>query len=132
MNPASMDELIETHIAAEIAGDSTGAVAVYTDDVEHDVVGWPTGAARGPAAAQGFYDALMAEFVTETMERTRAYYGEGFCVTEHQTTGTVPGAFWGVPGNGRRARMDDVLGDSFAVLTTAPPTPSLRAASSTE
>src|ERR1700742_1525474 len=102
MNPASMDELIETHIAAEIAGDSTGAVAVYTDDVEHDVVGWPTGAARGPAAAQGFYDALMAEFVTETMERTRAYYGEGFCVTEHQTTGTVPGAFWGVPGNGRR------------------------------
>jgi steroid delta-isomerase-like uncharacterized protein len=102
MDPAAMDELIETHIAAEIAGDSTAAVTVYTDDVEHDVVGWPTGAARGPAAAKGFYDALMAEFTNETMERTRSYYGEGFCVTEHQTTGTVPGVFLGVPGNGRR------------------------------
>ena len=29
-------------------------------------------------------------------------YGAGFCVTEHQTTGTVPGVFLGVPGNGRR------------------------------
>jgi hypothetical protein len=33
---------------------------------------------------------------------TRAYYGEDFSVIEHATTGTVPGEFLGVPGNGRR------------------------------
>ena len=44
----------------------------------------------------------MAEFTNETMEQTRSYYGERFCVTEHLTTGTVPGVFLGVPGNGRR------------------------------
>ena len=43
--PAQMDELIEQHLAAEAAGDVAGAIAVYTDDVEHDVVGSPTGVA---------------------------------------------------------------------------------------
>ena len=52
MDPETMDELIEAHIAAEIAGDSAAAVTVYTDDVEHDVVGWPTGAAAGTGAAR--------------------------------------------------------------------------------
>ncbi|MFJ9821903.1 bifunctional 3-(3-hydroxy-phenyl)propionate/3-hydroxycinnamic acid hydroxylase [Streptomyces sp. NPDC101151] len=32
-----------------------------------------------------------------------------------------------VRADGRRVRLDDVLGDGFAVLTAAPPTPSLRA-----
>ena len=77
-------------------------MSVYTDDVEHDVVGWLTGAVRGPAAARDFYDALLAEFTNETMERIRSYYGDDFCVTEHHTTGTVPGMFLGVPGTGRR------------------------------
>ena len=40
---ADMDRLIEQHIAAERAADSAAAVAVYSDDVVHDVVGWPTG-----------------------------------------------------------------------------------------
>lgn len=39
MRAAEMDELIEAHIKAESAGDTAGAVAVYTDDVVHDVVG---------------------------------------------------------------------------------------------
>jgi hypothetical protein len=47
-----MDHLIEQHIAAEMAGDPAGAVAVYTDDVEHDVVGWPTGPVVGAASAK--------------------------------------------------------------------------------
>ena len=36
------------------------------------------------------------------MEVTHSYYGDDFCVIEHDTTGTVPGEFLGVPGNGRR------------------------------
>lgn len=34
-----------------MAGETTG---VFTDDVEHDVIGSPIGPVHGPAAAQGF------------------------------------------------------------------------------
>jgi steroid delta-isomerase-like uncharacterized protein len=102
MEHKEMDRLIETHIAAEAAGDTAGAVAVFTDDVVHDVVGSPLGPAHGKAAAQGFYDFLVENVRTETMTPTHSYYGDDFCVIEHDWTGTVPGAFLGVPGNGRR------------------------------
>jgi steroid delta-isomerase-like uncharacterized protein len=102
MEHQEMDRLIETHIAAEAAGDPAAAVAVYTDDVEHDVVGFPTGPAHGKAAAQRFYEFLVENVHTEIMVATHSYYGDDFCVIEHQWTGTVPGEFLGVPGNGRR------------------------------
>jgi steroid delta-isomerase-like uncharacterized protein len=102
MQQSKMDELIERHLAAERAGDSARSVAVYVDDIEHDVVGNPTGPVHGKEAAQGFYDYLGENFQTETMEVTHSYYGDDFCVVEHDTTGTVPGEFLGVPGNGRR------------------------------
>ncbi|HLZ71839.1 MAG TPA: nuclear transport factor 2 family protein [Dehalococcoidia bacterium] len=102
MIPQQMDRLIEAHLAAETAGDTAGSVAVYTEDVEHDVVGFPTGPVRGKAAAQGFYEYLTQNFQTETMTPVHSYYGEDFCVIEHTTTGTVPGDFLGMPGNGRR------------------------------
>jgi hypothetical protein len=44
---SEMDRLIEQHIAAETAGDTAGSVAMYTDDVEHDVVVSPTGPLHG-------------------------------------------------------------------------------------
>src|SRR5215470_9338898 len=102
MKPSDMDQLIERHLAAERARDSAGSVAVYVDDVEHDVVDSPTGPLHGKEAAQGFYDYLAENFHTEAMEVTHSYYGEDFCVIEHDTTGTVPGEFLGVAGNGRR------------------------------
>jgi steroid delta-isomerase-like uncharacterized protein len=97
-----MDQLIERHLAAERAGDTAGSVAVYVDDVEHDVVGFPTGPVHGKETARGFYEYLVKNFCTEAMDATHRYYGEDFCVIEHDTTGTVPGEFLGVPGNGRR------------------------------
>jgi predicted ester cyclase len=36
------------------------------------------------------------------MVPTRRYYGEDFCVIEHIWSGTVPGTFLGIPGNGKR------------------------------
>lgn len=102
MTPSDMDQLIKKHIDAEIAGDTAGGVAVYSDDVQQDVVGFPTGPVRGKKAAQGFYDYLTKNFQTEVMDVTRSYYGDDFCVLEHDATGSVPGELLGVPGNGRR------------------------------
>jgi steroid delta-isomerase-like uncharacterized protein len=97
-----MDRLIEEHLKAETAGDPAGCVAMYTDDVVHDVVGSPTGPLHGPDAARGFYKYLTQNIRTETMDRNHTWYGKDFCVIEHQWTGTVPGEFLGIPGNGRR------------------------------
>ena len=54
MKPEQMDRLIEAHLKAEMAGDSAGSIAMYTEDVEHDVVGTPHGpctARRRPKAS---------------------------------------------------------------------------------
>jgi len=97
-----MDQLIEQHIAAETAGDTAGAVAMYTDDIEHDVVGSPTGPVQGKQAAQDFYEFLVKSIETETMVPLHTYYGQDFCVIEHTWKGTVPGEFLGITGNDRR------------------------------
>lgn len=102
MTRDEVDRLIDQHIRAEMAGDAAGCVAMYTDDVEHDVVGTPHGPLRGTEAAQGFYDFLTANIKTEEMVPTRSYYGDDFCVKEHDWSGTVPGEFLGIPGHGRR------------------------------
>ena len=80
-------------------------MAVYTDDVEHDVVGSPTGPVTGKNAAQRFYEYLTHNVTTEKMVRARSYYGDDFCVMEHDATGTVGGEFLGVPGPGKRKRV---------------------------
>jgi steroid delta-isomerase-like uncharacterized protein len=45
---------------------------------------------------------LTTNITTEQMDVTNARYGDDFCVIEHQWTGTVPGEFLGIPGNGKR------------------------------
>lgn len=102
MTPEAMNHLIEKHLEGERTGNSALAISVYTDDVEHDVVGAPAGPVQGPAAAQAFYDHLIRDIRTERMDVTRAYYGADFCTIEHQWTGTIPGSFCGVPGHGKR------------------------------
>ena len=66
------------------------------------VVGAPHGPTHGPDAAKGFYEMLTANVTTERMDVNHAWYGTDFCVLEHQFTGTVPGEFLGIPGNGKR------------------------------
>lgn len=96
-----MDDLIRRHLDAEAAGDTAGAVAVYTDDVEHDVIGSPLGKLTGPAAAQTFYDHLVQDLKITRMVKTSARYGADFCVVEHDVDAAVPGTFMGIPGHGR-------------------------------
>lgn len=102
MDKATMNRLVEEHIAAEIRGDSSGSVAMFAEDIVHDVVGFPAGPARGKTEAKEFYNQLIRNIKTERMIPVRSYYGDDFCVIEHQWEGTVPGNFLGVPGNGRR------------------------------
>lgn len=102
MQYEEMQSLIERHLKAEGVGDVDGAVAVYTDDVEHDVVGWPGGPSRGKHAAHDFYTHLTASFRTEEERPTRRYVTDDALVLEQDMTGTVIGTFLGMPGNGRR------------------------------
>jgi ketosteroid isomerase-like protein len=105
MDPTRMQELIEQHMTAEMAGDTAAAVAMYTDDVEHDTVGSPTGPLHGPAAAQEFYDRLIATLDAERMDLKREYLGEDFCVMEHECTGVVNGELMGIAGDGRQVKF---------------------------
>jgi steroid delta-isomerase-like uncharacterized protein len=102
MDSQEMFALVDRHLKAEGAGDVDGAVAVYTDDVEHDVVGWPTGVLHGKDAARGFYEHLTANFRTEDEQPTHQYYMADAVVLDQQMTGTVTGSLLGFPGNGRR------------------------------
>jgi steroid delta-isomerase-like uncharacterized protein len=102
MQAQDMNRVIEAHLKAESAGDTTGCVAMYTNNVEHDVVGTPHGPLHGKDAAKTFYEHLVHDISTEEMIPTRTYYGEDFCVMEHQWKGSVPGSFLGIAGNGRR------------------------------
>lgn len=102
MKVETMTELVERHLKAEGAGDIDGAVAVYTDDIEHDVVGWPTGVLHGKEAARGFYEYLTANFRTESERPTHRYTTADAIVLDQQMTGVVTGELLGLPGNGRR------------------------------
>jgi steroid delta-isomerase-like uncharacterized protein len=102
MQPHEMDRLIKQHLEAEFAGDPEGCVAMYTDDVVHDVVGWPQGPMKGKEGAKAFYRQLIKEIHSETMQPVHTYYGPDFAVIEHLWNGTVPGSFLGVPGHGKR------------------------------
>ena len=101
MDRASMRALIDQHINSEEQGDIAAAVAVYTPDVQHDVVGAPGGILRGPQAAAARYEALLREIQQSRLTETHSYFGDDFCVIEHEATFAVTGQFAGVPGHGR-------------------------------
>jgi steroid delta-isomerase-like uncharacterized protein len=102
MEQAQMLALVERHLKAEGAGDVEGAIAVYGADIEHDVVGFPTGALHGVEAVRGFYEELTANFRTEEEVPTHRYFTDDAMVLDQEMTGTVTGTFLGLPGNGRR------------------------------
>ena len=69
MTPAEMEALIDAHMRAEGTGDPDGAVANYTEDIEHDVVGFPGSPLLGIPAALEFYRQLVKEIRTDGEER---------------------------------------------------------------
>ena len=105
MTPDEMEVLIEAHLRAEGSGDPDGAVANYTHDVEHDVVGFPGSPLQGIPAALEFYRQLVKEIRTDGEERLHTYYADDAMIIENLMTATVTGQFLGMPGNGRKVRF---------------------------
>lgn len=101
MDQHEMVALVERHLKAEGAGDVEGAVAVYTDDIVHDAVGFPGSPRTGKDAAREFYGFLTANFRTEGEEPLNRFFDGDNMILEQNMTGSVIGEMLGIPGNGR-------------------------------
>lgn len=96
-----MDRRIDEHFGFEACDDVEGVLATLALDVEHDVVGWPTGPAHGRDAARPFYEALFADLSNGEVQCLRRLYGENFVVDESLWRGKAPGRPFGLEGRGR-------------------------------
>jgi steroid delta-isomerase-like uncharacterized protein len=101
MNQEEMMALVERHLKAEGAGDVEGAVAVYTDDIVHDPVGFPGAPFHGRDAARGFYEHLTANFRTVDEEVLRSFVSGDALILDSMMSGDVIGEMMGLPGNDR-------------------------------
>jgi steroid delta-isomerase-like uncharacterized protein len=102
MDTTEMYDVISRHMRAEGAGDVEGAIAEYTDDIEHDVVGYPGSPHLGKAGARAFYEDLTANFRAEHEEVLHRFATNNAMILDQIMTGTVIGSMFGLPGNGRR------------------------------
>ena len=98
---AQMDAKIDEHFGFEAADNVAGVLATLAPDVEHDIVGWPTGPTRGPEATRPFYEALFADLSDGKVRCVKRLYGADFLVDESVWSGTAPGRPFGLDGKGR-------------------------------
>lgn len=101
MTRAEMDRRMDEHFGFEAADNIEGVLKTLAPDVEHDVVGWPTGPAHGRDGARPFYDALFADLSDGKVECLRRFYGEDFLVDESLWKGRAPGRPFGLEGRNR-------------------------------
>lgn len=96
-----MDRKIDEHFGFEQNDDVAGVLATLAPDVEHDIVGWPTGPAHGREGARSFYEALFADLSDGKVETVKRLYGENFLVDESIWRGKAPGRPFGLEGKNR-------------------------------
>jgi predicted ester cyclase len=101
LTQTDMDRKIDEHFAFEARDDVEGVLATLSVDVEHDIVGAPTGPTHGREAARSFYEALFTDLAESRVECVRRLYGEDFLVDESLWRGTAPGRPFGLEGRGR-------------------------------
>ena len=97
-----MDQALDAHFGFEQRDDVEGVLATLTEDVEHDIVGWPTGPTRGREGPRPFYESLFADLSDGSVRSLRRLYGENFLVDESIWSGTAVGRPFGFEGRGRR------------------------------
>jgi predicted ester cyclase len=131
-----MDRKLDEHFDFEAADDVDGVLATLTTDVEHDIVGAPTGPTLGPDNARAFYEGLFADLSDGSVQTVRRLYGENFMVDESLWSGRAPGRPFGVEGRNRplqfrllhvlefaadgRIRRENVWIDLAAILAQLP------------
>ena len=98
---SSMDAKLDEHFGFEAADDIDGVLATLTEDVEHDIVGWPTGPVTGRDAVRPFYETLFADLADGKVRSLRRLYGDNFMVDDSVWTGTAVGRPFGIEGKGR-------------------------------
>jgi uncharacterized protein len=101
LTPAQMDAKLDEHFGFEAADDVERVLATLTEEVEHDIVGWPSGPAFGRDGARAFYEALFADLADGQVRSTRRLYGENFMVDDSVWRGKAAGTPFGLEGRGR-------------------------------
>ena len=96
-----MDRTIDEHFGFEASDDIDGVLATLTADVEHDIVGWPSGPTHGREAARPFYEALFADLSEGKVDCVKRLYGDNFLVDESIWRGKAPGQPFGLDGRNR-------------------------------
>jgi hypothetical protein len=96
-----MDRKIDEHFGFEAQDDIEGVLATLSPDVEHDIVGSPSGPTHGREAARPFYESLFADLSESKVESVRRLYGDDFLVDESLWRGKAPGKPFGLDGKGR-------------------------------
>ena len=101
LTPLEMDRRIDEHFAFEARDDIDGVLATLAADVEHDIVGAPSGPTVGREQARPFYAALFADLAEGRVEARRRLYGSDFLVDESLWRGRAPGRPFGLEGRNR-------------------------------
>ena len=101
LSQAEMDRKIDEHFAYEARDDVAGVLATLAKDVEHDIVGSPTGPTHGPEGARPFYENLFADLSDGKVTSKKRLYGDNFLVDESVWKGFAPGRPFGLEGKNR-------------------------------
>lgn len=101
MTREQMDQKVDEHFGFEATDNVNGVLATLTADVEHDIVGWPTGPTHGRDAARPFYDALFSDLSEGKVTCVKRLYGDDFLVDESVWCGKAPGRPFGLDGKNR-------------------------------
>jgi predicted ester cyclase len=101
MTREQMDRKIDEHFGFEASDDVDGVLATLAPDVEHDIVGFPSGPTHGRDAARAFYEAMFVDLSDSKVECVRRLYGDNFLVDESVWSGKAPGKPFGLDGKGR-------------------------------
>jgi hypothetical protein len=96
-----MDEKMDEHFAFEGQDNVEGVLATLAEDVEHDIVGWPSGASHGREGARRFYETLFVDLADSKVRSVKRLYGDNFMVDESIWTGRAPGRPFGLEGRNR-------------------------------
>ena len=99
LTPEQMDEKIDEHFHFEANDDVEGVLATLAPDVEHDIVGLPSGPARGREGARPFYENLFADLTHGEVTCIKRLYGQDFVVDESRWRGKAPGRPFGIEGH---------------------------------